>query len=158
MAPGSLTYHLANASPARIIASAISFNAAEVSALSGIASGFTLGGFLSGSRLLSTQTFLDDVIAANHGALVKTIGDAVMASFYEPLDAIRAALEMRAQIRRFNESAGEELITLKIGAHVGPCLAVTLNERLDYFGRTVNLAARVQGLAAEHEIYLSDEM
>jgi class 3 adenylate cyclase len=81
-----------------------------------------------------------------------------MASFHEPLDAIRAALDMLAQIRRFNDSAGEELITLKIGAHVGQCLAVTLNERLDYFGRTVNLAARVQGLAAENEIYLSDEM
>lgn len=101
---------------------------------------------------------LRDVIAANHGALVKTIGDAVMASFHEPLDAIRAAMDMLEDIRRFNDSAGEELITLKIGAHVGPCLAVTLNERLDYFGRTVNLAARVQGLAAENEIYLSDEM
>ena len=101
---------------------------------------------------------LRDVIAANHGALVKTIGDAVMASFHEPLNAVRAALDMLAQIRRFNDNAGEELITLKIGAHVGPCLAVTLNERLDYFGRTVNLAARVQGLAAENEIYLSDEM
>jgi len=97
---------------------------------------------------------LRDVIAADHGALVKTIGDAVMASFHEPLDAIRAALDMLAQFRRFNESAGEELIMLKIGAHVGPCLAVTLNERLDYFGQTGNLAARVQGLAAENEIYL----
>ena len=65
---------------------------------------------------------------------------------------------MLAQIRRFNDGAGQELIMLKIGAHVGECLAVTLNERLDYFGRTVNLAARVQGLAAENEIYLSDEM
>lgn len=101
---------------------------------------------------------LRDVIAANHGALVKTIGDAVMASFHEPLNAIRAALDMLAEIRRFNDIAGEELITLKIGVHVGPCLAVTLNERLDYFGRTVNQAARVQGLAAENEIYLSDEM
>jgi class 3 adenylate cyclase len=51
---------------------------------------------------------------ANHGALVKTIGDAVMASFHEPLDAIRAALGMRAQIRRFHDSAREELITLKM--------------------------------------------
>jgi class 3 adenylate cyclase len=210
VAPGTLTYNLTNASPARIIASAISVIAAERRALSEKPPGFKLGGFLSGSRLLSTQTFLDlfpsetvmsagglavkrvavlftdikgstalydrigdmkafnlvrqhfgvlrDVIAANHGALVKTIGDAVMASFHEPLDAIRAALDMLLQIRRFNDSAGQELITLKIGAHVGECLAVTLNERLDYFGRTVNLAARVQGLAAENEIYLSDEM
>ena len=100
---------------------------------------------------------LRDVIATNHGALVKTIGDAVMASFHEPLSAIRAALDMLAQIGHFNDSAGEELIMLKIGAHVGPCLAVTLNGRLDYFGQTVNLAARVQGLA-ENEICLSDEM
>ena len=73
-------------------------------------------------------------------------------------NAIRAALDMLAQIRRFNDGAGQELIMLKIGAQVGECLAVTLNERLDYFGRTVNLAARVQGLVAENEIYLSDEM
>jgi len=96
--------------------------------------------------------------AQYHGALVKTIGDAVMASFHEPLNAIRAALDMLAQIRRFNDSAGQELITLKMGTHVGECLAVALNERLDYFGRRVNPAARVQGLAAENEIYLSDEM
>ena len=44
------------------------------------------------------------------------------------------------------------------GAHVGQCLVVTLNERLDYFGQTVNLAARVQGLAAENDIYMSDEI
>jgi class 3 adenylate cyclase len=35
---------------------------------------------------------------------------------------------------------------------------VTLNERLDYFGQKVNLAARVQGLAAENDIYMSDEI
>jgi class 3 adenylate cyclase len=210
VAPGSLTYNLTNASPARIIAYALSITAAERRAYSGTPQGFRLGGFLSGSRLLSTQTFLDlfpsetvmsagglavkrvallftdikgstalydrigdmkafnlvrqhfgvlrDVIAANRGALVKTIGDAVMASFHEPLNAIRAALDMLAQIRRFNDSVGEELITLKIGAHVGHCLAVTLNGRLDYFGQTVNLAARVQGLAAENDIYMSDEI
>jgi class 3 adenylate cyclase len=80
------------------------------------------------------RTVPDDQIVR---ALVKTIGDAVMASFHEPLSAIRAALDMLTQIRNFNDSAGEELIMLKIGAHVGPCLAVTLNGRLDYFGQTV---------------------
>ncbi|MBR0933044.1 adenylate/guanylate cyclase domain-containing protein [Bradyrhizobium jicamae] len=61
------------------------------------------------------------------------------------LNAIRAALNILAQIRRFNDGAGEQLIMLRIGAHVGPCLAVTLNERLDYFGQSVNLASRLQG-------------
>ena len=59
VAPGSLMYNLTNASPARIIASAISISAAERSAFIGTTPGFKLGGFLSGSRLLSTQTFLD---------------------------------------------------------------------------------------------------
>jgi len=42
---------------------------------------------------------------------------------------------------------------LKIGMHEGPCLAVMLNDRLDYFGQTVNIAARVQGLAVSHSIF-----
>jgi len=39
--------------------------------------------------------------------------------------------------------------------HAGPCIAVTLNERLDYFGRTVNTAARIQGLSEGGDVVLS---
>ncbi|MGH3117376.1 MAG: DUF5939 domain-containing protein [Gaiellales bacterium] len=102
--------------------------------------------------------YLRDSISGNSGALVKTIGDAVMASFHDPLDALRAALDMHAQVVRFNAEAGDDLIGLKVGVHVGTCLAVTLNGRLDYFGQTVNLAARVQALSDANEIYLTDEM
>lgn len=101
---------------------------------------------------------LRECIARNSGALVKTIGDAVMASFVEPLDALRAALEMRAQIARFNAEAESDLIGVKIGLHTGACLAVTLNDRLDYFGQTVNIAARVQALAAADEIVVTDDV
>ena len=101
---------------------------------------------------------LRDSISANSGAFVKTIGDAVMASFHDPLDALMAALDMQARIARFNEEAGDDLIGLKVGAHVGTCLAVTLNGRLDYFGQAVNIAARVQGLSDANEIYLTDDM
>ncbi|HTJ91682.1 MAG TPA: adenylate/guanylate cyclase domain-containing protein, partial [Pararobbsia sp.] len=67
-------------------------------------------------------------------------------------DAVAAAIEMREEIERFNQTRpGEELI-LKIGVHHGPAIAVTLNERLDYFGQTVNIAARVQGIARASEI------
>ena len=65
-------------------------------------------------------------------------------------------VDLLALARDWGKAAGEELITLKIGAHVGPCIAVTLNERLDYFGQTVNLAARAQGVAAASEICLTD--
>jgi class 3 adenylate cyclase len=99
---------------------------------------------------------LGSVIKENAGAFVKTIGDAVMASFLNPLDAVQAALEMNREITRFNRAFTSRDVILKIGIHKGPCIAVTLNDRLDYFGQTVNTAARVQGLAGAEEIYVTD--
>jgi len=101
---------------------------------------------------------LRDVIVSNEGALVKTIGDAVMASFIDPVAALRAALAIRQRIAQFNERAGADQLALKIGLHYGAALAVTLNDRLDYFGQTVNIAARVQGLAAANEIVVTDDV
>lgn len=101
---------------------------------------------------------LRESIGRNAGALVKTIGDAVMASFVDPRDAMRAALDMRARIAAFNAEAGDELLGLKIGLHYGACLAVTLNERRDYFGQTVNIAARVQALAGADEIVGTEDV
>jgi class 3 adenylate cyclase len=91
---------------------------------------------------------LNEIVAAEGGAVVKTIGDAVMATFLTPDHALSAALSMREAMRRLNESHGREDLLLKIGIHEGPCLAVNLNERQDYFGQTVNIASRVQGLAS----------
>jgi class 3 adenylate cyclase len=71
---------------------------------------------------------------------------------------LRAALEMRAEIARFNAEAGDNLIGLKVGLHAGACLAVTLNDRLDYFGQTVNIAARVQALSAADEIVITADV
>ena len=96
---------------------------------------------------------LHEVVAAEAGAVVKTIGDAVMATFPTPERALAAALRMREAMRRLNAESGREDLLLKIGLHEGPCLAVTLNDRLDYFGQTVNIAARVQGLAVSRSIF-----
>src|SRR5262249_35729315 len=96
---------------------------------------------------------LHEIVAAQAGAVVKTIGDAVMATFPTPDRAVGAALRMREAMRTLGESHGSEDLLLKIGIHEGPCLAVTLNDRQDYFGQTVNIAARVQGLAASRSIY-----
>ncbi len=84
--------------------------------------------------------------------MVKTIGDAVMATFPTPDRAVAAALRMREAMRDLNERAHQRDLLLKIGIHEGPCLAVMLNERQDYFGQTVNIAARVQGLAVSRSI------
>ena len=96
---------------------------------------------------------LHEVVASEAGAVVKTIGDAVMATFATPDRALAAALKMRDAMRTLNVERRREDLLLKIGMHEGPCLAVMLNDRLDYFGQTVNIAARVQGLAASRSIF-----
>jgi class 3 adenylate cyclase len=98
---------------------------------------------------------LHDVVAAEAGAVVKTIGDAVMATFSTPDRAMAAALRMRKEMERINSERENEDLLLKIGIHEGPCLAVTLNDRQDYFGQTVNIASRVQGLASSQSIYVT---
>lgn len=95
---------------------------------------------------------LNEIVAAEGGAVVKTIGDAVMATFLTPDHALSAALRMREAMRKLNDTHGREDLLLKIGIHEGPCLAVNLNERQDYFGQTVNIASRVQGLAQTRSI------
>jgi class 3 adenylate cyclase len=93
-------------------------------------------------------------VAEEGGGIVKTIGDAVMAAFHHPAAALRAAL--RAQSRLADSGQSAPPLPLRVGIHVGPCIAVTLNDRLDYFGSTVNLAARLEGLSAAHDIIVSD--
>jgi class 3 adenylate cyclase len=96
---------------------------------------------------------LHEIVASEAGAVVKTIGDAVMATFSTPDRALAAALRMRDAMPDIKGASGAEELLLKIGIHEGPCLAVTLNDRLDYFGQTVNIAARVQGLAVSTSIF-----
>jgi class 3 adenylate cyclase len=98
---------------------------------------------------------LHEVVSGEAGAVVKTIGDAVMATFSTPDRAMAAALQMRKEMARINSQRQNEDLMLKIGIHEGPCLAVTLNDRQDYFGQTVNIAARVQGLASSRAIYVT---
>jgi class 3 adenylate cyclase len=95
---------------------------------------------------------LNEIIAAEAGAVVKTSGDAVMATFPTPDRAVAAALRIREAMRDLKDARGGDGLMLKIGIHEGPCLAVVLDNRQDYFGRTVNIAARVQGLADSRSI------
>jgi class 3 adenylate cyclase len=96
-----------------------------------------------------------EIISSEKGAVVKTIGDAVMATFVRPEHAINAGLRMRAAMDELNKQRGTGDLIVKIGIHEGPCLAVMLNERQDYFGQTVNIAARVQSLSTAQEIHIT---
>lgn len=104
---------------------------------------------------------LFQLVAIHNGVVVKTIGDAIMAAFTVPADAIQAALAMHQQIQALNQQlqlSGDDQLILKIGIDVGPCISVTLNDRLDYFGTTVNTAARVQASSQGNDIVVTSAL
>jgi class 3 adenylate cyclase len=97
-------------------------------------------------------------VRRHHGAVVKTMGDAVMATFSAPEEAVAAADEMLGAMARVNDRVQQlgQQTGLKVGIHEGAALAVVADDRLDYFGQTVNIAARVQALADAGEIWVTD--
>lgn len=99
--------------------------------------------------------FLAEAVREHEGAIVKTIGDAVMAVFVDPAQAVRATLAMQAKARAYRTATGRDDVVVKVGVHAGSCVAVALNGRLDYFGSTVNMAARLQGESRGGDIVLS---
>jgi class 3 adenylate cyclase len=101
---------------------------------------------------------LQEIIASERGAVVKTIGDAVMATFETPDRAIAAAIRMREAMSDLGAERQHQSLLLKMGIHEGSCLAVTLNGQQDYFGQTVNIASRVQGLAASRSIVVTESV
>ncbi len=104
-------------------------------------------------RVMAHFDVLHDAVAEHGGAVVKTIGDAVMAVFRRPVGALNAILQ--AQREFSHETQDGRPLRLKAGIHFGRCIAVTLNERLDYFGSTVNFAARIQRLSSGGDVILS---
>jgi len=97
---------------------------------------------------------LEKSIASEGGAIIKTMGDSVMATFRNPVAALRAVWNAQTKIAEY----GEPMLWLKVGLHKGPCIVVNLNDRLDYFGSTVNIAARLPGFSQGGELILSDEI
>lgn len=102
---------------------------------------------------------LFDTIKEFGGVPVKTIGDAVMGAFVNPKDAVAATLEAQKRlIKHYEVKLEQERIEVKIGVHTGPALIVTLNNKLDYFGSTINMAARIQAAARPNEVVISEEL
>jgi class 3 adenylate cyclase len=97
---------------------------------------------------------LEQAIASEGGAIVKTMGDAVMATFRHPVAALRAVWKAQTKIAEY----GEPMLWLKVGLHKGPCIVVNLNDRLDYFGSTVNIAARLPAFSQGGELVFTEEI
>ena len=96
---------------------------------------------------------LEKAIAEEGGGIVKTMGDAVMATFRHPIDALKAVWKAQTIIAE----RGEPMLWLKVGLHKGPCIVVNLNDRLDYFGSTVNFTARLPGFSKGGELIFSED-
>lgn len=112
-----------------------------------------VGDLVAFDMVRSHFSVLRDIVASETGAVVKTIGDAVMATFPTPDRAVAAALRMREAMLALNAPLGRDDLLLKIGIHEGSCIAVSMNDRQDYFGQTVNIASRVQNLANTQAIF-----
>jgi adenylate cyclase len=99
---------------------------------------------------------LGGIIERHGGHVVKTVGDAVMAAFDLPVEGARAGLACIEALRTLKNPDGTSPgLKLRVGVHAGPCLAIDANHHVDYFGRTVNVAARVEGLGGADELVLS---
>lgn len=101
---------------------------------------------------------LTEAVRDEGGAVVKTLGDAVMASFPKPAAGIRAAVRMQERIALLNAEMGGEPLVVKVGLHCGPCIVVGANDRLDYFGTTANVAARLASQCRGGDIVVSDSV
>jgi len=104
-------------------------------------------------RVMSHFDIVKKSIMEHDGAVVKTIGDAVMAVFRSAVDGLSAMLEVQRLLS--DPADGSRPLQLKAGLNTGPCIAVTLNDRLDYFGSTVNMAARLEGLSSGSDVIIS---
>jgi len=96
-----------------------------------------------------------EAVIRYNGVVVKTIGDALMAAFEHPADAVRASVEIEEYFRPGNN---ETKLRIRISIHTGPCLAVNLNSSIDYFGSTVNLASKLQVLVEGGQFVFSKDV
>ena len=105
--------------------------------------------------VMSHFDVIRESIEAEGGTVVKTMGDAVMAVFKRPISALKALRHAQEQMARKDSLDG---FRLKVGIHYGPCVAVTMNGRLDYFGSSVNIASRLEGLSLGADVVVSENV
>ena len=115
---------------------------------------FEKNGDVAGMAMVQRHNdLLFPVIQTTGGRVVKTIGDAIMACFNEPADAVKAAVGMQRALSAMNQGyPAEEQIHIKIGVHTG----LGLLKDNDVFGDVVNAAARVQHQAKPGQILITD--
>ncbi len=92
---------------------------------------------------------LREPVAQSGGAIVRAVGDSLLAVFTYPREAVETAL-------RFGDLVAP--LELRLALHRGPCVAIAADGRLDYFGATVSLATRLARAARAGEVLLTDAL
>lgn len=113
------------------------------------------GDELATGHVINHFEILRKVISEERGAIVKTIGDATMSIFQEPVNAVRAFHRAQQHFKKNQQS--DHKIKLKGGIHCGNGIAVTLNNRIDFFGNTINIASRLVENAGSEQLVISSE-
>ena len=92
---------------------------------------------------------MEDAITQHGGAVVKFVGEGMVATFNDPLTAAAAAFDLPRSIQR---SGQERSLEVRAALHTGPAMVTMLNDRLDYFGSTVHATARLLELARPGDV------
>ncbi len=95
---------------------------------------------------------LGERIREGGGAVVKTMGEGVLASFADVEAAVRTALDI---VERLASESGRSQLRPRLGIHRGTTLAATLNDHLDYFGSTARQAVATLDFARGGELILT---
>ena len=96
------------------------------------------------------NVLIREQLRSHQGFEVKTEGDGFMVAFQSARQAIACAVAMQGAFAQRNESA-EEPVNIRIGLHTGE----PVKETDDFYGKDVNLAARIAGQASGGEILVS---
>ena len=89
------------------------------------------------------------------GKLIKALGDSVMASFINPLEAFKSAIKMQQQFYIYNkEKCIQDQVHVRIGVHYGNVIV----EEKDIYGDVVNVASKLTNMSEGGQIYISREM
>jgi adenylate cyclase len=96
---------------------------------------------------LALAQFVNEVAARHRGEVVKMLGDGVHFHFRDPGDAVRASLEIVESVRP------RGLPPAHVGVNAGPMIY----DEGDYFGRTVNIAARIASEASADQVFIGED-
>lgn len=123
--------------------------------IKGSTSFFESYGDIEGRQMVQRHNdMLFPIIEQHNGTIIKTIGDAIMATFEKPAEGICAAIQMQKELHEHNDDKSERE---KIGVRIGLNTGLGIVEQKDVFGDVVNLAARVESQADAGEILVSED-